>query len=208
MDGREAVLCLAIACLAFGSVGIVGCSAVKSWHRGQKRADANNNVKITTINVRRAQQQARVVAAQDAVVQAQADQRVIQAVGIRKAQDEVQKTLTPLYVQFEAVQAQLKMAQSPNHTIIYVPSGTNGTPVITQNGWHGDVYVPASGHAYRVADSLTLAQVNAALNQSLDRFIEVPLGTPAAPIGGTPGAGEAIQHLYITPDTVSHFIVI
>jgi NAD-dependent DNA ligase len=94
-------------------------------------------VKVTAINIRNAQQQAKVVAAQDATVKAQADQRLIAAVGIRNAQDEIAKTLTPLYVQFEAVQAQLAMAQSQNHTIVYVPAGTNGTPVITQDAVYG-----------------------------------------------------------------------
>jgi hypothetical protein len=113
-------------------IGLV--TGYKIWHRGQVRADANNRVKVTAINIRNAQQQAKVVAAQDATVKAQADQRLIAAVGIKNAQIEIAKTLTPLYVQFEAVQAQLAMAKSPNHTIIYVPAGTNGTPVITQSG--------------------------------------------------------------------------
>src|SRR4051812_31213680 len=95
------------------AVGVGGCAGMKSFHRSQARADANNNVKITAINIRNAQQQARVVAAQDATVKAQADQRYIAAVGVKRAQDEIAKTLTPLYVQFEAVQAQLKMASSP-----------------------------------------------------------------------------------------------
>lgn len=106
----------------------------KSFSRYQKRADANNAVKVTQINIRKAQQEAKIVAARDATVQAQADQRLIAATGIKNAQTEIAKTLTPLYVQFEAVQAQLAMAKSNNHTIIYVPAGTNGTPVITQDG--------------------------------------------------------------------------
>jgi hypothetical protein len=112
-------------------IGVI--SGYKVWHRSQVRADANNRVKVTAINIRNAEQQAKVVAAQDATVKAQADQRLIAARGIRNAQDEIAKTLTPLYVQFEAVQAQLKMAQSQNHTIVYVPAGTNGTPIITQD---------------------------------------------------------------------------
>jgi hypothetical protein len=127
---------LGIGLIVVVSVGIlIGIlSGYKVWHRTQQRADANNRVKVTQINIRNAQQQAKVVAAQDATVKAQADQRLIAARGIRNAQDEIAKTLTPLYVQFEAVQAQLAMAKSPNHTVIYVPAGTNGTPVITENG--------------------------------------------------------------------------
>jgi hypothetical protein len=126
-----AITLVVVFCIA----ALIGCiSGYKVWHRSQVRADANNRVKVTAINIRNAQQQAKVVEANDARVKAEADQRFLKAVGIRRAQDEVAKTLTPLYVQFEAVQAQLAMAQSPNHTIIYVPAGTNGTPVITQSG--------------------------------------------------------------------------
>lgn len=132
--GTLFVILIVAALFVVGAALVGGCSGYNSWHRGQLRADANNRVKVTAINIRNAQQQAKVVQAQDATVQAQADQRYIAAVGIRKAQDEVGKTLTPLYVQFEAVQAQLAMAHSQNHSVIYVPSGTNGTPVITENG--------------------------------------------------------------------------
>ena len=64
-----------------------------------------------------------------------------------------------------------------------------------------------TGHAYRVADSLTLNNVNDALNGSQNRFIEVPLAPDAAAQAGTPGVGQAVQHLFITPDSVSHFVV-
>jgi hypothetical protein len=138
------VTAFVVVCIVFlAGLSVGGCAGVKTFSRYQKRADANNNVQVTSINIRRAQQQARIVAAQDATVKAQADQRLIAAKGIRNAQDEIAKTLTPLYVQFEAVQAQLAMAKSQNHTIIYVPATTNGTPVITQNGTATDA--PSSG---------------------------------------------------------------
>lgn len=130
--GYSVVCVLLLVALCVG--GVSGC---KEFTRYQKRADANNNVKVTSINIRRAQQEARIVAAQDATVKAKADQRLIAARGIRNAQDEIAKTLTPLYVQFEAVQAQLAMANSQNHTIVYVPAGTNGTPIITQDATGG-----------------------------------------------------------------------
>jgi regulator of protease activity HflC (stomatin/prohibitin superfamily) len=111
---------------------MVGLNACKDFNRSQARKNAENNVKITSINIQRAQQQARIVAAQDATVKAQADQRIIAAMGIRRAQDEISKTLTPYYIQWEAIQAQLKMATSGNNnTSIYIPSGANGVPLVT-----------------------------------------------------------------------------
>jgi len=34
------------------------------------------------------------------------------------------------YLQYLAIQAQMKMADSPNHTTIYIPVGNNGIPII------------------------------------------------------------------------------
>ena len=65
-----------------------------------------------------------------------------------------------------------------------------------------------TGHRYQVSDSLTLQQVNDTLNSTMDRFVEVPLAAAAATQAGTPGAGENVQHLFITPGSVSHFIVV
>ena len=36
------------------------------------------------------------------------------------------------YLQYWAIQAQIKMAESPNHTTIYIPSGANGIPIIKE----------------------------------------------------------------------------
>jgi len=38
------------------------------------------------------------------------------------------------YLQYLAIQAQIKMADSPNHTTIYIPSGINGIPIIKALG--------------------------------------------------------------------------
>ncbi len=66
-----------------------------------------------------------------------------------------------------------------------------------------------TGHAYRVDPALTLAQVNSALDATTNRFLEVPLDPAGAAVtAGTPGVGENVQHLFITPDSVSHFIVV
>lgn len=108
--------------LLFG-LSIGGCSGYKAWHRGQQRANANNRVALTQIQIRNQK-------AQDGVIQQQAYQRYIEATGIRKAQDEISKTLTPLYIQHEAIQAQEAEAQKPNNTIVYVPSGAQGVPLV------------------------------------------------------------------------------
>ncbi len=60
----------------------------------------------------------------------EAERRVIEAKGIAEAQEIINRTLTPEYLQLEAIQAQKKMAESPNHTTVYIPSGDNGIPII------------------------------------------------------------------------------
>lgn len=58
--------------------------------------------------------------------------RIEEAKGIAEAQKIINSTLTANYLQHEAIQAQLKMAASPNHTTVYIPSGANGIPIIKE----------------------------------------------------------------------------
>ena len=50
--------------------------------------------------------------------------------GIAKATETINQKLTPLYVQYEAIQAQEKMVNSPNHTEVFIPVGPMGVPVV------------------------------------------------------------------------------
>lgn len=59
----------------------------------------------------------------------EAERRIIEAEGIAKAQEIINATLTPAYLQHEAIQAQRHMANSPNHTTVYIPAGDNGIPL-------------------------------------------------------------------------------
>jgi regulator of protease activity HflC (stomatin/prohibitin superfamily) len=59
-----------------------------------------------------------------------AEIRIEEAKGIAEAQKIINTTLTKNYLQHEAIQAQLKMASSPNHTTVYIPSGENGIPIV------------------------------------------------------------------------------
>ena len=61
-----------------------------------------------------------------------AEIRVEEAKGIAKAQKIINTTLTSNYLQHEAINAQLKMAESPNHTTVYIPVGTNGLPLVKE----------------------------------------------------------------------------
>lgn len=112
------------------TVGVIAFIAVlliviPTYNRYQKRANANNSVKVSAIEIRN-QAQRVLIAKQQAQIRYQ------NAVGIRESQDEIAKTLTPLYVQFEMTQALEHIATSgTNNTIIYLPTDPHtGLPVV------------------------------------------------------------------------------
>lgn len=109
---------------------------IKAFNRHQRIADAKNQVTTsqikannqTRLNQIRIAQQAQLVK----VAQQQAQIRFENSKGVREAQDEIAKTLTPLYVQFEMVQALQEIAKSgKNNTVVYLPSGNAGIPLIS-----------------------------------------------------------------------------
>ena len=62
--------------------------------------------------------------------QKEAEVKIIEATGLAEAQRIINTSLTDKYLQHEAIQAQAKMADSPNHTQIYIPVGNNGIPLV------------------------------------------------------------------------------
>lgn len=106
--------------LIFG--GTFGC---KAFSRYQARADAGNRVKVSNIEIQNQAQRVKIA-------QQQAQIRYENAKGVREAQDEIAKTLTPLYVQFEMVEALKAIAVSgKNNSVVYLPSGANGVPLVS-----------------------------------------------------------------------------
>jgi len=61
-----------------------------------------------------------------------ADAEIERARGVAESTEIISEKLqkNEAYLQYLAIQAQIKMADSPNHTTIYIPSGINGIPVI------------------------------------------------------------------------------
>lgn len=103
---------------------ILSMWGLRSFSRSQHRADAKNQVTISSIEIRN-QAQRILVAKQKAEI------RLQDAIGVREAQDEIAKTLTPLYVQFEMVDAMKAIALSGNNnTVVYIPAGANGIPLV------------------------------------------------------------------------------
>jgi len=99
-----------------------------AYGRYQKRANARNEITVNHIRIQQQEQRVKI-AKQNANIRYQ------NAVGIKRAQDEIQKTLTPIYVQFEMVDALKQIAASgSNNSVVYIPSGANGIPLIQGAG--------------------------------------------------------------------------
>ncbi len=55
--------------------------------------------------------------------------REVQAQGIANAMQIIRGQLNAMYIQHEAIEAQKLMVNSPNHTVVYIPSGPMGVPL-------------------------------------------------------------------------------
>lgn len=108
---------------AIVAVILVLAFGIPWFHRYQRVMNAHNEIAVNTM---RAQQTAQLVQ----VEKQKAEIKIVEAHGIAEAQKIINATLTDRYLQHEAIQAQEKMAESPNHTTIYIPSGANGIPII------------------------------------------------------------------------------
>lgn len=105
---------VAITLIAFG---------LPIFGRYQKRAEANNEVFVNEITIRQQEQLIKVE-------KQKAQIRIEEAKGLSESQKIIDKSLTTNYLQYMAIKAQEKMAGSPNHTQVYIPSGTNGIPLV------------------------------------------------------------------------------
>ena len=121
--GRIATAVMAL--LLTGALIVGVASGCKSWGRYQKRADANNRVKVSAIEIRNQAQRVKIA-------KQHAEIRYQNSIGIREAQDEIAKTLTPLYVAFEMTEALKAIAVSgKNNSVIYLPTNpVTGLPIV------------------------------------------------------------------------------
>lgn len=116
------VFCAIGIALAVGALG----PGYKAYNRWQKREDASNQVQVVHIEIEKAEEEAKVNKAQIKATEAEAEKRVAESVGIKKAQVEINKTLTPLYVQHEYVQA----IERGHVEATLIPTGQNGLPLV------------------------------------------------------------------------------
>lgn len=128
------VITVAAAIVLGAGVLMGGCAGVMSFSRYQKVADNRTNRQVIRANARnqvlvnetRIKQTAQLIQ----VEKQRAAIRVQEAKGIATSQQIINRSLTPLYLQHEAIKAQMVMAKGQNHTVVYVPAGENGVPLV------------------------------------------------------------------------------
>lgn len=120
-----AVVAGALAIFLVVGLLVLMVGGIQTFGRYQARQDAKNAVKISAIEIQN-QAQRVLIAKQKAEIRQQ------DAIGVREAQDEIAKTLTPLYVQFEMTEALKQIAASgKNNSVVFIPSGANGIPLVS-----------------------------------------------------------------------------
>ena len=114
------------------SVLLIMIFGIPPYMRYQDLANARNNVQVSSIEIQNTTQLVQVE-------KQKAEVRVQEAKGIAESQKIIDSSLTENYLQYMAIKAQEKMAQSLNHTEVYIPSGANGIPLVKIPGSVGEV---------------------------------------------------------------------
>jgi hypothetical protein len=115
-----------VAALAVIGLLVLGtASGCKAWVRYQHRADAENAVRVSAIQIRNQAQRVKIA-------QQQAEIKHQTAIGQRLANEEIARRLTPLFVQYEMIESLKAIAASgKNNSVVYIPSGANGVPLVS-----------------------------------------------------------------------------
>ncbi len=122
---RARVAMRGLGVLAVFAVGVLALLlwGVPVYNRYQTRANEANKILVNELQIRQTEQLVQVE-------KQKAQIRIVEAEGIARSQEIINATLTDRYLQHEAIQSQQQMANSPNHTTIYIPSGNNGIPLV------------------------------------------------------------------------------
>lgn len=120
MDQTKSTILVVVGIVAIFLIFVFGAPA---FQRYQRVLNARNEIKVNEMKIQQTEQLVNVE-------KQKAQIKVEEAKGIAEAQNIINATLSDKYLQHEAIQAQMEMAQSPNHSTIYIPVGNNGLPLV------------------------------------------------------------------------------
>lgn len=114
---------IAIACVVICMVSLPMYKVWQSAKRGEAALAEANYERQTLVAKARAEKEAAELYAEAEVSRAKGAAQSAKIIGQGLENN-------PNYLQYLAIQAQKSMADSPNHTTVYIPSGINGIPII------------------------------------------------------------------------------
>jgi hypothetical protein len=120
---RMLVVYVMSALVFIAGMSVAGMFGFKHYKRYQKVMDAQNEIYVNEMKIKQTEQLVQVE-------NQKAEVRIAEAKGIAESQRLINASLTDKYLQHEAIKAQENMANSPNHTQIYIPVGQNGIPIV------------------------------------------------------------------------------
>ena len=123
MSNSEIIIVWVLGVVLFVGIIVGFAFGIPTYNRYQAVENANNLIAVNNKLIAQTEQLVNVE-------QQKAKIKIVEAEGIAAAQKIINATLTDKYLQHEAIGAQIKMAGSPNHTQIYIPSGNNGIPLV------------------------------------------------------------------------------
>lgn len=94
-----------------------------AYGRYQRLQNEHNQTRVNDIKIAQTRQLVQVAEQTKQIT-------IVNAHGIAASQKIINGTLTNQYLQYLAIDAQKAEVSSPNHTIIYVPAGDNGIPLV------------------------------------------------------------------------------
>lgn len=106
--------------IVFCWIFLFGFQAYGRWNRLQNE---HNQTSINDIKIAQTKQLVQVAEQTKQIT-------IVNAQAIAASQKIINGTLTNQYLQYLAINAQKDEINSPNHTVIYVPSGDNGIPMV------------------------------------------------------------------------------